>query len=107
MGTPASSTAAAPMLAGYSFATHPPQQTGGFDLSHNQPPQPQHHPSTTRGLPPVGATHLLGGMPNAVMTLDNPGTYDITPEVFEAFSYAEPITTNMTPGFGNGWVRPD
>ena len=55
----------------------------------------------------MGATHLLGGMPNAVMTLDNSGTYDIRPEVFEAFSYAQPITTNMTPGFDNAWARPD
>lgn len=98
MGTPGS-TASAPMLQGYSF----PQQTQtGFDLSsHHQSHQPHHHHnhSSTGGLPPLGATHLLGGMPNAVMTLDNTGTYEITPEVFEAFSYAEPITTNM-PGFG-------
>jgi hypothetical protein len=56
------------------------------------------------GVPPMPATHLLGGMPNAVMTLDNPGSYEITPEVFEAFSYAEPITTNMG-SFESAWGR--
>lgn len=113
MSTPAS-TSAAPMLSGYNFAT-PPQPTGTFDLSsHNQqtsqppppPPPQQQQQSSMRGMPPVGPTHLLGGMPNAVMTLDNAGSYDITPEVFEAFAYAEPITTNMTPGFDNEWARP-
>ncbi|KAF7117358.1 hypothetical protein CNMCM5793_006260 [Aspergillus hiratsukae] len=58
------------------------------------------------GVPPMPATHLLGGMPNAVMTLDNPGSYEITPEVFEAFSYAEPITTNMGSAFESAWGRP-
>ncbi|KAL4873839.1 hypothetical protein BDV12DRAFT_182162 [Aspergillus spectabilis] len=46
----------------------------------------------------------LGGLPDATMSLDNPASYEITPEVFEAFSYAEPITTNMTPAEGYGWV---
>ncbi|PLB33621.1 putative C6 transcription factor [Aspergillus candidus] len=52
-------------------------------------------PSHTR-IPHMATTHLIGGMPNAVMALESPGSYEITPEVFEAFSYAEPITTNMT-----------
>ncbi|PLN86606.1 putative Zn(II)2Cys6 transcription factor [Aspergillus taichungensis] len=47
-------------------------------------------------IPHMATTHLIGGMPNAVMTMESPGSYEITPEVFEAFSYAEPITTNMT-----------
>ncbi|KAH2316638.1 hypothetical protein LV164_006184 [Aspergillus fumigatus] len=62
-------------------------------------------PSQT-GVPPLPATHLLGGMPNAAMTLDNPGPYEITPEVFEAFSYAEPITANMASAFESAWGRP-
>lgn len=83
-GTPAPNTTAS-MLPGYDF-----QQPIGFDLSHvNDVPQ----------MPP---THLLGGMPNAVMTVDDPGSYEITPEVFEAFSYAQPITANMAP-FGTNW----
>ncbi|QMW25843.1 hypothetical protein G4B84_001088 [Aspergillus flavus NRRL3357] len=69
-------------LPGYSFQ----QPVADFELSQT-------------GVPQMAGAHLLGGMPNALMTLDNPGSYEITPEVFEAFSYAEPITTNMTPAF--------
>jgi hypothetical protein len=99
-------------------------------------PQPQHQASMSTHAPPIGPehsvmqgysafphagarfdmrgsdmpqmppTHLLGGMPNAVMTIDDPASYEITPEVFEAFSYAQPITTNMTPGFAPGWGGP-
>lgn len=74
------------------------QHTGpGFNIPHSgEMPQ----------LPP---THLLGGMPNAVMTMDDPGSYEIAPEVYEAFSYAQPITTNMTPMtpvFEQGWGGP-
>jgi hypothetical protein len=60
------------------------------------PPPP---PPNVSHMPP---THLLGGMPHAVMTLENQGSYEITPEVYEAFSYAEPISTNMTPAFDPG-----
>lgn len=98
MGTPVSSSAS-PSVLGYNF--HQPHQAG-FDVSAHG----HHHHQSSSGLPPMGATHLVGGMPNAVMTLDNSAPYEITPEVFEAFSYAEPISTNMTPGFDNGWVRP-
>jgi hypothetical protein len=45
-------------------------------------------------------------MPTAAMALDNPGSYEITPEVFEAFSYAEPITANMASAFESAWGRP-
>lgn len=69
-------------LPGYSFQ----QPVADFELSQT-------------GIPQMAGAHLLGGMPNAIMTLENPGSYEITPEVFEAFSYAEPITTNMTPAF--------
>lgn len=55
-------------------------------------------------MPP---THLLGGMPNAAMTMEDPGSYEITPEVYEAFSYTQPITTNMTPAFERGWGGQD
>lgn len=102
MGTPVSS-ASSSVLPGYNFP-QPHQAAAGFDVSTHG--HHHHHHSSTSGLPPMGATHLLGGMPNAVMTLDNSAPYEITPEVFEAFSYAEPISTNMTPGFDNGWVRP-
>jgi hypothetical protein len=54
-------------------------------------------------MPHMPSTHLLGGMPNAVMTMDDRGSYEITPEVYEAFSYAQPITTNMTPVFEQSW----
>ncbi|RDW90211.1 putative C6 transcription factor [Aspergillus mulundensis] len=57
-----------------------------------------------RGLPQVAVTHDLRGLPDTLMSLENPASYEITPEVFEAFSYAEPITTNMTPAEGYGWV---
>lgn len=54
-------------------------------------------------MPQMPPTHLLGGMPNALMTVDNPGAYEITPEVFEAFQYAQPISTTMTSAFEGGW----
>ncbi|KAI9036572.1 putative C6 transcription factor [Aspergillus affinis] len=72
----------ASMLSGYAFQ----QPVTDFELSQTS-------------VPAMATTHVLGGIPNAVMTLDNPGSYEITPEVFEAFSYAEPISTNMTPAF--------
>lgn len=78
----------APMMPGYSNFQQP---VAGFDLSH------------MGDMPQMPPTHLLGGMPNAVMTVDDPGSYEITPEVFEAFSYAQPITTNMTPSFEATW----
>lgn len=80
---PAADVSSASMLPGYGFQ----QPVTGFEL-----------PQTS--VPAMATTHVLGGMPNAVMTLDNPGAYEITPEVFEAFSYAEPISTNMAPAFG-------
>ncbi|KAJ5146956.1 transcriptional regulator family: Fungal Specific TF [Penicillium atrosanguineum] len=84
-GTPAPNPSAS-MLPGYLFQ----QPVSNFDLSQmNDVPQ----------MPP---THLLGGMPNAVMTVDDPGSYEITPEVFEAFSYAQPITANMA-SFDTNW----
>lgn len=81
-----------PMIPSYSNTFH--HQVAGFDLSHT--------PDMSQ-MPP---NHLLGGMPNAVMTVDDLGSYEITPEVFEAFSYAQPISTNMTPAFGSGWGTP-
>ncbi|KAG2421011.1 hypothetical protein HFD88_000627 [Aspergillus terreus] len=74
------------VLPGY---TYPP-------MADFNPPPP---PPNVSHMPP---THLLGGMPHAVMTLENQGSYEITPEVYEAFSYAEPISTNMTPAFDPG-----
>lgn len=81
-------SSAASMLPGYNYQT----PIADFELSQTNMPQ-------------VTATHLIGGMPNAMLTLDNPGAYEITPEVFEAFSYAEPITTNMAPTVDYGWDR--
>lgn len=59
-------------------------------------------------VPPMGtsnpmATHHVGGMPGAVINPDGAGTYGITPEVFEAFSYVEPIATNMAPAYDTTW----
>ncbi|KAJ5883311.1 uncharacterized protein N7473_010197 [Penicillium subrubescens] len=68
------------------------QPVTGFDLSH------------MGDMPQMPPTHLLGGMPNALMTVDDPGSYEITPEVFEAFSYAQPMSTTMTSSFEGGWT---
>ncbi|EPS25614.1 hypothetical protein PDE_00548 [Penicillium oxalicum 114-2] len=57
-------------------------------------------------MPQMAPTHLLGGMPNAVMTVDNSNAYEITPEVFEAFSYAQPMSTTMTTPFQSEWSGP-
>lgn len=89
--TPGSTATSAPMLPGYD--TYPQQQ---------QPPLPGFDLSQISDIPQMPPTHLLGGMPNAVMTVDDPGSYEITPEVFEAFSYAQPISTNMA-SFETGW----
>lgn len=78
------STTSAPMMPSYNF-----QQPVGFDISQ------------MGDMPQMPPTHLLGGMPNAVMTVDDPRSYEITPEVFEAFSYAQPIATNMASPFEN------
>jgi len=85
-GTPALNPTAS-MLPGYNTFQQP---IGAFNLSHMS------------DIPQMPPTHLLGGMPNAVMTADDPGSYEITPEVFEAFSYAQPITANMAP-LGTDW----
>ncbi|KAJ5535902.1 transcriptional regulator family: Fungal Specific TF [Penicillium frequentans] len=85
-GTPVPNTTA-PMMSSYNFQ----QPISGFDLSQ------------MGEMPQMPSTHLLGGMPNAVMTVDDPRSYEITPEVFEAFSYAQPITTNMTSPFETNW----
>ncbi|CAI7607305.1 unnamed protein product [Penicillium glandicola] len=80
-----------PLMGSYNTFQHPGT---GYNIPHSdEAPQ----------LPP---THLLGGMANAVMTMDDPASYEITPEVYEAFSYAQPITTNMTPVFEQGWGGP-
>ncbi|KAJ6120954.1 hypothetical protein N7523_005234 [Penicillium sp. IBT 18751x] len=84
-GTPAPNPSTS-LLPGFTFQ----QPVSNFDLS-QMSDVPQMHP-----------THLLGGMPNAVMTVDDPGSYEITPEVFEAFSYAQPLTANMAP-FDTNW----
>lgn len=60
----------------------------------------------TGEMPQMPPTHLLRGMPNAAMTMDDLNSYEITPEVYEAFSYAQPITTNMTPAYEQGWSGP-
>lgn len=84
-GTPARNT---PMVPGYNVFQQP---VAGFD------------PSQMGDMPQMPPTHLLGGMPNAVMTVDDQGSYEITPEVFEAFSYAQPISTNMA-SFEASWT---
>ncbi|KAJ5096603.1 hypothetical protein N7456_007324 [Penicillium angulare] len=84
-GTGVSNTST-PMMSSYNFQ----QPVSGFNLSQ------------MGDMPQMPPTHLLGGMPNAVMTVDDPRSYEITPEVFEAFSYAQPITTNMA-SFEANW----
>ncbi|RAL16891.1 putative C6 transcription factor [Aspergillus homomorphus CBS 101889] len=88
-GTLPAAIPAAPILPPFTYHQQP---VADFELSQSNVSQ-------------MANTHMLGGMPNAVMTLDNPGSYEITPEVFEAFSYAEPMTTNMTPAVDYGWNR--
>ncbi|KAL4880947.1 fungal-specific transcription factor domain-containing protein [Aspergillus karnatakaensis] len=68
-----------------------PMQAPGYEPTH----------SSYQG---IALPQHLGGLPDAMMSLDNPAAYEITPEVFEAFSYAEPISTNMTPAEGYDWV---
>ncbi|CAG8139944.1 unnamed protein product [Penicillium olsonii] len=80
-----------PLMQGYNNFQHP---GGVFNVAHSAE------------LPQMPPTHLLGGMPNAVMTMDDPGSYEITPDVYEAFSYAQPIPANMTPAYEQGWGRP-
>ncbi|KAJ5673393.1 hypothetical protein N7507_002520 [Penicillium longicatenatum] len=89
MGTPSTPApnTTAPIMSSYNFQ----QPVSGFDISQ------------MGEMPQMSSTHLLGGMPNAVMTVDDPRSYEITPEVFEAFSYAQPITTNMTSPFETNW----
>lgn len=98
---------------------HQPQASIATQVHTNSPENPPlmgtyntfQHPGASFNIPHSGEmpqlppTHLLGGMPNAVMTMD-PGSYEIAPEVYEAFSYAQPITTNMTPAFEQGWGGP-
>lgn len=62
------------------FQTHP---VANFDLSH------------MGDMPQMQPTHLLGGMPNAAMAVNDPSSYEINPEVFAAFSYTQPISTTM------------
>jgi hypothetical protein len=37
--------------------------------------------------------------------LMNADPYDVAPEVFEAFSYVEPITTNVGSDFDMSWLN--
>lgn len=67
-----------------------------YQQQRQQQPVADFELSQTSHITQMPPTHLLGGIPNAVMTVDDPGAYEITPEVFEAFSYAQPISTNMT-----------
>lgn len=46
----------------------------------------------------------LNEIPSAAVGMNSMDSYEIAPEVFEAFSYAEPITTNMTSAFDPTWV---
>lgn len=94
-------------------STSPSISPGGADINtstnqyypYQQPMQAPGFGAPPQGLPRLAVMHDVGsGLPEALMSLDNPASYEITPEVFEAFSYAEPITTNVTPAEGYGWV---
>ncbi|KAL1963916.1 hypothetical protein VTN77DRAFT_7722 [Rasamsonia byssochlamydoides] len=93
-----------PVLPGYQFQQQP---IASFEL-------PQLHQQTVPSSFPGQPDHLAaaaphpqgGGMPGMILNPDGTAmttTYEITPEVFEAFSYVEPITTNMTSGYDSGW----
>lgn len=88
-----------PTLPEYSFQ----QPLASFELSQGSP-MSSLSPDPSQTVPVQMSTHHLGGMPGAVMNPDGTGTYEIAPEVFEAFSYVEPITTNMTPTYDTGWA---
>ncbi|KAL1872866.1 hypothetical protein Plec18167_006516 [Paecilomyces lecythidis] len=79
------------MMPGYPFQ----QPLADFELSQTTVPSME----TSNAM----ATHHVGGFPGAAINTDGAGTYGITPEVFEAFSYVEPIATNMTPAYDTGW----
>ncbi|KAL4934516.1 putative C6 transcription factor [Aspergillus undulatus] len=72
--------------------------------SYQQPTQAQTFENPQTGLPGPTAAHDLNAFPEALISHDNSASYEITPEVFEAFSYAEPMTTHMTPADGYEWV---
>ena len=43
--------------------------------------------------------------PSIPTNLMNADPYEVTPEVFEAFSYVEPITTNVGSDFDISWLN--
>lgn len=43
--------------------------------------------------------------PSIPPNLMNVDPYEVTPEVFEAFSYVEPITTNVGSDFDMSWLN--
>ena len=88
-GAAATSTSAS-LMQGYNTLQQP---VPGFDLSR------------MGDMPQMAPTHLIGGMPNAAIIGGDPGKYEITPDVFEAFSYAQPMTTNMAPSSDANWTQ--
>ncbi|KAL1988828.1 hypothetical protein VTN96DRAFT_7712 [Rasamsonia emersonii] len=100
--TTASSTGSASppaaVLPGYQQQYHQQQPITSFDLTQSTAPS-----SFAAGAHLQGSDGSAGsaGMPAVMLNPDGTTmTYEITPEVFEAFSYVEPITTNMTPAPG-------
>jgi hypothetical protein len=75
-----------------------PQQTGAFDMSQ------QAYPSLDQLGYNVSPNRELNYMSGVSLSQSGTGiSYEITPEVYEAFSYIQPITTNMTSGYDSGW----
>jgi hypothetical protein len=80
---------------------HPPPRSSS---SSSFPTQPDRSVSTH----PQQGGSTISGMSSMMLNPDSTAmgmtmSYEITPEVFEAFSYVEPITTNMTSGYDPGW----
>lgn len=74
---------------------HPP-------YAYPPPPGPSPGPSMV-DTSHMDAAHHLSEMSMGVNR--STSSYEIAPEVFEAFSYTEPITTNMTP-YNPAWIGP-
>lgn len=68
--------------------------------------QPTELPMAGGGPRPNTAGQVQGVPPAipAMMPTDQIGSYDIAPEVFEAFSFVEPMTTNMTTAYDPSWT---
>jgi hypothetical protein len=94
---PAATVTSGPQPSMFSGASSQ-QQTAVFDLLQ------QAYPSIGQPGYNGSVNHGLGYMSEFSLIHDRTGmAYDITPEVYEAFSYVQPITTNMTSDYDSVW----